>query len=215
MKFASTWKGTITDLLAAHPHLKADFNQITEGLSSALWELEACGATPVCFDGKVGGNAAGVLGPNRWLIVSKSGKVAGKRMDPLHDVCVVTHFNSEKWAAEFYAESPEVLPTSDTPMHFSALNAHVKFNWSVTPNAAVHGHALETAEAANRLGLPCSHEETLFSTPSDAAALLDLMEEFEFPEHQVYIRKGHGFIIIGGDVADAMKAFDEKVKPYI
>ena len=58
-------------------------------------------------------------------------------------------------------------------------------------------------------------EETLFSTQEDSQALLNLMEKFPYPQHKVYIRKGHGFIVLGKDMADAMVIFNEQVKPHI
>ena len=216
MKFCSKWIGTISDFLAANENLRNEFETISEAISGALWELEKCGATPVCFDGKVGGNAAALLGPNKLLVVSKSGKLGGRRMHPLHDVCIISHFDMDDWSAEFYAESSDVLPTSDTPLHYAALrNAPLQFDWSAIPTAAVHGHAIETIEAAQKLKLPISEEETLFSTKEDSDALVNLMGEYSFPKHSVFIRKGHGFVVVGEDVEKAMETFDKQVKPFI
>lgn len=217
VKFASNYKGTITELLdSGDEDLRNTFHKLSEKLSSALWELEECGATPVCPDGKVAGNAAALLGDEKWVLLSKSGKLGGKKMDTLKDVCIVTKFDMEKWEATYYAESADTIPTSDAPLHFTVLQgAHEKYNWDKVPKAAVHGHALEKAEVAEKLGLPCSHDETLFSTPSDSAALLELMGKYPYPKDDVYIRNGHGFVTVGGDVDGAMMAFREKVRPHI
>ncbi len=216
VKFGTVWKGGI-EALAMDSQMEQFYTDACTDMAEALWELEECGVTPVLPDGKVGGNAAAILefGGQRHLLVSKSGKMAGQKMDITHDTCVVTNFDSNTWAADFLSKDPTVLPTSDTPMHFTALNAHINFNWSDIPGAALHGHALETEEEAEKFHLPISTEESLFSTPEDTQALLDLMFQYPYPQNRVFIRKGHGFYILGKDIKDAMKTFYEKVKPYM
>ena len=217
-KFASVWRSPIESLIDEHPDsFERDFRAAATDMADALWELEEKGVTPVMPDGKVGGNAAAAInvGGKRWILVSKSGKLAKQRMDMMKDTCVVTSFDEDKWRCEYYAVSDSVLPTSDVPMHVAALNAHKRFGWSEIPGAVLHGHAIETEEEAERLGFPCSREETVFSTPEDTKALLTLMKAYPYPEHKVFIRKGHGFIIMGRDVKDALDSFRKSIKPFI
>merc|ERR1711976_194319 len=94
-------------------------NEIAD-MADALWELEKTGAAPVLPDGKVGGNAAFRLqvdNKQEVIVLSRSGKTSGQRFDLKKDVCIVTHFDKDKWASEYFSISKDVLPTSDTPMH--------------------------------------------------------------------------------------------------
>jgi hypothetical protein len=49
--------------------------------------------------------------------------------------------------------------------------------------------------------------ETLFSTPADLNALLDLLQHYPYPQYQVYVRKNHGFFLLAQDYDDAMNIF--------
>ena len=146
-------------------------------------------------DGRIGGNGASkiLLNDKIYVIVSKSGKHPGL-MDYKNDFCLVSKFNTETWACEYHSEQPETKPTSDTPMHYSLL-INVK-----GAESALHGHAIEKEEVARALGVPCSTEETLFSTLADTKAMFTLLEEYKFPEWKIFVRKNHGFYILGKDL---------------
>jgi hypothetical protein len=65
------------------------------------------------------------------------------------------------------------------------------------------------------IGCPCSHEETLFSTPADTEALMVLFKKYPYPQHKCFVRKGHGFFILSQSVEEAMHIFNHQVKPHI
>ncbi|CAH1789157.1 unnamed protein product [Owenia fusiformis] len=214
VKFAVKFKSTIQQYLT--PAQRSTQRDLCASLAKALWEIEESGAAPVAPDGKVGGNGAVLFNNNgkTELLISKSGKDAGKLMDVDLDVCLVTDFNREKWSADFCSESESVLPSSDTPLHHTALINTMKFDWSEHPTAALHGHAIADEASAKKLDIPISTEETLFSTPADSDALMNLIREYPYPAYKIYIRKGHGFVIMGKDVQETIDIFNEKVKPY-
>ncbi len=187
-------------------------------LTDALYEMESHSAAPVMPDGKVGGNGSCALqtpptGCRTQIIVSKTGKLAGRMTVP-DDLCIMDNFDNESWSGDFYSVSENVCPMSDAPLHFMMLNLRQKFEWPRYPKAALHGHALETTEKAAVANIPCSEEETLFSTPADTEALVDLIEQFPYPENNVYIRKNHGFFILGETVSDMLKIFNDRVVPH-
>ena len=177
--------------------------------------MEKGGAAPVMYDGKVGGNGSCLLSVNgkELLIVSKTGKLSGK-MNIYQDFCVIENFNRNTWTAEYYSANRNIRPTSDSPMHYAALHLKKKFDWSGYPSAALHGHALETEEKAAEAKIPCSKEETLFSTPPDTEALIGLMQKYPYPSNKIYVRKNHGFFILGESIGDTVDVFKTKVLPY-
>eukprot|EP00667_Euglena_gracilis_P018643 EG_transcript_19845 len=177
-------------------------------LSDALHLLEQLGAAPVLPDGKVGGNLAALTPAEApvdesGIIVSRSGKEAGK-MSLANDFTVVKGFNAETWTGTFLSHSEDAKPSSDTPLLWHALKvAPGRFGWPQQPQVALHGHSFETKQEAEQLGLPVSATETLFSTPEDTAALMELFESFHYPEHRIFIRQGHGFFILAPSIAAA------------
>ena len=177
--------------------------------------MEKGGAAPVMYDGKVGGNGSCILPVDgkQLFIVSKTGKLSGK-MNIHNDLCIVESFNAQTWTAEYYSPDQNVRPTSDSPMHYAAFNLNQRFDWSEYPTAALHGHALETEEKASRAEIPCSKEETLFSTPSDTEAFIGLIEKYPYPKNKIYIRKNHGFFILGETIADTVEVFKRRVLPF-
>ena len=219
MKFSSQWTGSVQSFLQRLPQdMKSKYHMELKDMADALWELEDTGAAPILPDGKVGGNAAFrlIMADNEEVIVlSKSGKTSGQNFNIDEDVCVVTNFNTDTWCAEYLSTSIDVLPTSDSPMHHAALSAHKQFHWSEMPNAILHGHALETEEEAAALGLPISTEETLFSTPEDTQALMTLFEGHPYPQNKIFIRKGHGFLLLGQSMQDALETFRKSILPNV
>jgi len=65
------------------------------------------------------------------------------------------------------------------------------------------------------MGLPISEHATLFSTPPDLQELEALLAGHPFPQQRCFIRRGHGFFILGEDVAHAEGTFDEFVVPHL
>ena len=218
VKFQAVWKGSLMQILEDDKELSKQFSAVVGPLSDACWEMEKAGVTPVHIDGKVGGNASVAIKNSQgqcYLLVTKSGKLANQRLSPESDVSIVTDFSTEQWAAEYHGISDKVLPTSDTPMHWAAFKAADSMKWNKRPVVILHGHALETEEAANKLGLPISTKETLFSTPPDTEALLELFEHYPYPKYKVFIRKGHGFMLLAESMEDAVEVFRKQIKPYV
>lgn len=150
-----------------------------------------------------------------FVIVSKSGKTAETPMDIYKDFVIVKSFDTKAWSCQYYSTEATVIPTSDTPLYFTTFNAHSKLDWKCRPTYLLHGHAFATEEEAEKLGFPISSKETLYSTPEDAQELFDLMRKHPFPEDQVYIRKGHGFILIGTSPEHAWRVFKQKMEPIL
>ena len=157
-------------------------------------------------DGRIGGNGASKISLNdkTYIIVSKSGKLPGQ-MDYKNDFCLVSEFDTETWGCNYYSERPDTKPTSDTPMHYSLL-MNVKGAFS-----ALHGHAIEKEDVARALGVPCSTEETLFSTPADTKAMFTLLEKYEFPKWKIFVRKNHGFYILGKNLDECREVLDNQL----
>ena len=216
VRFQCKWRGQLSSLYKENPELEDHIKFLQNNMADGLWEMEQTGAAPILPDGKVGGNAAikFMVKDKGYLLVSKSGKEAHKRMMDV-DFCVVTDFSFDSWSCEYLACDETVVPTSDTPMHAYVLNATKELNWTEQPMATLHGHALETEEEAKRCGLPISDEETVCSTPEDSAALLKLLKQYAYPEHKVFIRKNHGFILLDNSITDVNTTFKEKLRPCI
>jgi len=165
---------------------------------------EVLGFAPMAPDGRIGGNGAVRIEINQqpFVLVSKSGKLPGQ-MDFRKDFCLVSKFDAGTWECEYYSDEKETKPTSDTPTHYRLLeNVEGAF-------AALHGHAIEKEEVAKALGIPCSTEETLFSTPADTKAMFTLLAEYPFPKWKIFVRKNHGFYILGKDIDECRRVLEE------
>jgi len=216
VKFEAVWKGMVADFV--HEHNIQDVYQKTAGeLAEAVQLLESSGAAPVAEDGKVAGNVAARIVKDDLdiLIVSKSGKQSGQAVSTDDDFCIITGFDPVEWTVNFYASSSSTLPTSDTPLHHAALHAAERFHWAEVPYISLHGHALETEDKAQQLGLPCSEKETLFSTPDDMHELVSLLKQYPFPLHKVFVRKGHGFLVLDKTPSETLESFKVNVMPFI
>jgi hypothetical protein len=55
----------------------------------------------------------------------------------------------------------------------------------------------------------------LFSTPPDLQELEALLAGHPFPQQRCFIRRGHGFFILGEDVKHAADTFDKLVVPHL
>mmetsp|Transcript_19446 Transcript_19446/g.29231 ORF Transcript_19446/g.29231 Transcript_19446/m.29231 type:complete len:276 (+) Transcript_19446:65-892(+) len=191
-------------------------------LARALETSEALGAAPVCpREGFVFGNGAVLCSNGDSVIVSKSGRCAGVEFTKSQFVRVV-NFDNNTWKAtyggiikeESAAGDAQIKPSSDTPLLWNALVvAPKKFSWKLKPKFVLHGHSCASKEEADAKGFPCSTHETLFSTPEDLKALMDLFKENPYPKHQVYVRKNHGFFLLSQDEREACRIFEEKLAP--
>jgi hypothetical protein len=172
-------------------------------LCQILVRLELLGATPVLPDGLIGGNGALRVGEH-VLFVTPSGKRAGTVLTPM-DFVLVESFSSTKWEAHYRSNTPNVRPSSDTPLLWNATLTDQR-------HAAVHGHALDSEHDAVALGCPISPHKTLFSTPEDCAALMGLLVD---SNHQVYIRKGHGFFVLCRTMEECDSVCSTLIEPHI
>ncbi|CAB9510496.1 Importin-beta N-terminal domain [Seminavis robusta] len=186
-------------------------------LAAALTVSEELGAAPATPSGLVCGNGA-ILSSNDngklSIVVSKSGRVAGPKLSKA-DFVRVLQFDSTAWKATYggCGESTS-KPSSDTPLLWNALVvAPQKFHWTLKPQFILHGHSCASQEDADRLNVPCSPTETLFSTPADLNALMDLLEQHPYPKHQIFIRKNHGFFLLAQDQDEACRIFREVLAP--
>ncbi|PAA73820.1 hypothetical protein BOX15_Mlig002213g4 [Macrostomum lignano] len=216
VKFNCRYLGRLEDWwhaagTTAEQREKFDANLLT--MACALEWMQDRGAAPVAPDGRLAGNAAAVLARTAGgvggddqltLLVSRSGRAQGPS-DTERDFCVVTSFDFTAWSCGYYASSSEIQPTSDTPLHWSALLE------SRTASVSLHGHAFETEAKAAAINVPCSNVETLFSTPEDTAALVELMRQHPYPRCRMYIRRGHGFVILGSSFPQAEALLDAKL----
>jgi hypothetical protein len=55
----------------------------------------------------------------------------------------------------------------------------------------------------------------MFSTPPDLQQLEALLASHPFPQQRCFIRRGHGFFILGEDLAAAEATFDAVVVPHL
>lgn len=117
-----------------HSILASQFSAEIAQLGGALALLEDLGATPVCADGKIGGNGAMLVGDSSELmLVSRSGKSSGAVLDA-KNFCFVSAFIHANWSARYVA-SDGMKPSSDTPLLWTALHQ----TWSTRPVVALHG----------------------------------------------------------------------------
>ena len=167
---------------------------------------------------QVGGNCSALLpidDVNAVVVVSKSGKAPHMTMNTDTDFAIITNFDWNKWSCDYYACDDSVLPTSDAPLHCAVLNARKDMRWSAYPQVVLHGHAFETEDKARACGYPISTDETLFSTPEDTEALMTLLKRYPYPVHEIFVRKGHGFVLLADSTAAAKRVFDSKMKPNL
>lgn len=163
-------------------------------LLEAMHVLEREGCCPVLDDGLIAGN--GALRVGRSLLVTPSGRRPGGHDDTLVDV---RSFDVGCWRAVAQGGRP----TSDTPLHHAVLLEPGA--GQPNPCVSLHGHILHTERAAAALTIPISIEETCFSTPADRDAMVRLLRAAPYPQHRVWIRRGHGFVVAGATVAEALQ----------
>jgi ribulose-5-phosphate 4-epimerase/fuculose-1-phosphate aldolase len=183
VRFEATWLGPLELPRGAEP------------LALAIGALDGAGLCPVLGDGLAAGNAAMVVEGRLFLTPS------GRRPGPLQPDRLVelVDFDPLTWSARYRSREPESRPTSDAPLYHAILR-EAAASWPTPPTVALHGHALETPAHAARLGAPIADEETEFSTPEDRQALLALVRRAPWPEQDLWIRRGHGFFLVGRDL---------------
>jgi len=215
VKYETVYKGSASNFVHEHNIQDVYYKTMSE-LAEALQLLELSGAAPIAEDGKLAGNVAARIVKDGLdiLVVSKSGKQSGS-VSTDDDFCIVTEFDPVQWSVTFYANNSSTLPTSDTPLHHAVFHAAEEFHWDEVPYVSLHGHALETADKAEQLGLPCSPKETLFSTPDDMYELVSLLKQYPFPLNKIFVRKGHGFLVLGKTTAETVETFKANVMPFI
>lgn len=190
VKFAATHVGAFPS------HLRST----ASALCAAVLRMEAAGCCPVLDDGLVAGN--GAVAANHGLLVTRSGRRAGECSPS--DVVFLERFDPSTWSAVYRSDDPTRRPTSDAALYWlTIVEAATRLDWSTRPVAALHGHVLETERAARALDLPLSSEPTLFSTPADRRALLELLARAPHPRHHAWIRRGHGFFVVGSSLDEA------------
>lgn len=183
-------------------------------LAAALKLSEESGAAPVLPDGKIGGNGARLLDDGSML-VSRSGREAETDFTARDFVRVVA-FDAAEWRASFDSADPSVKPSSDTPLLWRALVTAPSTcrAWKSAPSRptfVLHGHSCASEEEALARGLPCSPKETLFSTPADTEALAEIFETHPWPDHNVFVRKNHGFFLLATSADEAINVFQAKI----
>lgn len=173
-------------------------------LTTLLARVQALGWCPVLSDGFCAGNAALSLGGGA-LLVSPSGRLPVSLPEESPKAWVeVVEFDPRGWSVSYRSTPAHAMPTSDAPLHWTALvEAPLRFGWGSLPRVALHGHALAREDAALKLGLPLSPRVTETSTPADREALLELLGRYPYPEHDVYVRREHGFFLLASDVGAA------------
>jgi hypothetical protein len=191
VKFNATWNGTIDLALrdGADPPMPSTVLEALSHLGRLQARLEAIGVIPILNDGLVGGNCA--VRTSQGILVSRSGKPPGLELSPT-DYVLVERFDRNSWTAVYRSRTPDMRPSSDTPLHWAALmseeSAVDKYGWNGRrPCVVLHAHALAQGpglDAAQRAGLPISKDETLFSTPEDLKALEELFSRFSYPNHR-------------------------------
>eukprot|EP00878_Enallax_costatus_P018072 GHUV01019014.1.p1 GENE.GHUV01019014.1~~GHUV01019014.1.p1 ORF type:complete len:251 (+),score=57.08 GHUV01019014.1:162-914(+) len=194
-----------------------------QALMSLMERMEQLGAAPLLNDNAVGGNCGMLIdlpdGGGPSLFVTRSGKPPGLHLTPA-DFVQIVDFDKAAWRCQYRSTDPGHKPTSDTPLLQACLSSvsQERHHWTQQPRVALHGHALATGEgldAARTLNLPISEHETLFSTPADLNELETLLMAHPYPAECCFIRRGHGFFILGGTVAHAEATFDRVVVPFL
>lgn len=68
---------------------------------------------------------------------------------------------------------------------------------------------------AQKAGLPVSKQETMFSTPEDLEELENLLKSHPYPEHRCFVRRGHGFFLLGRDMEDVRQQYNSIIVPLL
>jgi hypothetical protein len=217
IKFDCTHVGAIS----LSPEGKTRLLGLKRDLARGLDALRETKAAPVGPDGKLLGNCACLLSDSDLdgvgqVLISRSGRGPNEPVDFDRDFPICVDFDEASWSAKFRSASPSDKPSSDSPLHwFSLVEASDRFHWETRPNVVLHGHSFASVEDAEMLKVPISKEDTLFSTKEDVAALMGLLKDYSYPEHKVFIRNGHGFLIFSQTMEEAigiLKKLIEKKK---
>ena len=184
---------------------------LRKDLAFGLQTLSSTKAAPVGPDGKLLGNVAALVPTGSQsigkVLISRSGRGPDEPVDLERDFVCCVDFDTSEWRAKFRRKAKDdVKPSSDFPLHwYSLVEAAKACHWEQEPKFVLHGHSFASSEDAELLNCPISEEETLFSTKEDVDALRTLLVGYAYPEHKVFIRKGHGFLIFSETMLEATK----------
>ncbi|CAG8692371.1 581_t:CDS:2, partial [Dentiscutata erythropus] len=185
-------KGSIDQLLSSNPTLKLQYEDYASKLSQSIKIMEQDGVAPILPDGKTGGNACCILelpfSNNKSLLVSKSGKFSNFPLLTT-DVCFIHSFDLQNWSCEFSSSFEDIKPSF-----------------------AMHGHASANDRDCVKWNIPVSDKETRFSTREDVQEMLNLLEKWPYPEYKVFLRKKHGFFILGQNAQEVFEIYENQVK---
>ena len=178
-------------------------------MAHGLELLEDMGLTPPLPDGKRCGNIAYRIPDG--MIVSKSGRTTKKLK--MNDFVKIIDFDKTLWQAKYISDSPFIKPSSDTPLYWMALvEAPLIMKWKKSPKVALHAHAFATDKAAKKLNAPISQTRTDLSTPEDQNALFELLKAYPYPHNKFYIRRDHGFFVLGETFQDVLDLITNAIK---
>ncbi len=187
------------------PRIKFDLNYLGAWTCpEEFWSLMAgaievfvrLGCLPIMRDGTYAGNIG--LKTGDGIIVSRSSR--GRGASSAENFVLVTDFDVQSWKVSYRSPTPDIAPTSDTPLYWSGLvDLPSKQIWGEAPGVAVHGHGWCTERDARILKAPITSGLTEFSTREDSRAMEALFRNHPYPEQKCYIRRGHGFFAVGKD----------------
>ena len=150
-------------------------------------------------------------GNQEIFAVLRSGMKADEDFNSKRDVCLVSKFDAKNWCAEYMSEGDEAMPTVDTPIHWACYKSNLRYKWPEAPNAIIHGHALHTEALASKLSLPITAQPSKGAAPIDAQALMGLFDAYPYPQHQVFIQRDHGFLLLAKDMKHALEDFNKTI----
>lgn len=177
-------------------------------LCEAVHLMDSLGCCPVLNDGLAAGNAA-LRVEDGALLVTPSGRRPGC-LSP-GEIVEVVAVDVDTWSVRTRSHDPHAAPTSDTFLHHAVLLGVPPEPGRRPPTVSLHGHTLHSLAEARALSLPCSPEETLFSTPEDRAAFVALLERAPYPTSRAWIRRGHGFVLAADDLEAGCDALRDLV----
>eukprot|EP01025_Chloroclados_australasicus_P063004 TRINITY_DN8307_c0_g1_i1.p3 TRINITY_DN8307_c0_g1~~TRINITY_DN8307_c0_g1_i1.p3 ORF type:complete len:239 (-),score=38.90 TRINITY_DN8307_c0_g1_i1:1509-2225(-) len=209
-------------------YLMGEIPEKLHPLLDLMEEMEEQGALPILIDGRVCGNC----GFTREFLyrqsqkenqqdegvyyVTRSGKTPNQRMTG-DDFVEVVKFNRDSWSANFKSSLADAKPTSDLPLYDLMFRpSYIKqYGWGKIPKIAIHGHALADGKVAKRIGLPISDHFAVVSTAEDTDEVEKLFMQYSYPENKCFIRKGHGFFVLGDTVEEVKETFEKLIQPYL
>ncbi|ELU00775.1 hypothetical protein CAPTEDRAFT_220245 [Capitella teleta] len=196
---------------------KTEFEEKAALMISTVQGVIEAGGSPA-KDGLVTANASFKLqiSDTKYVFaVLRSGLQVDKPLNVQSDVCIITQFDPTHWAADFVSDLEDAVPTSDVPIYWMSYKAGKRFKWTKLPTAILHGHSMFSREMAQKVCFPITPEPTLASTPLDTQTVLDLYETNSYPETKIFIREGHGFLLLASSLQEASEEFEASIVPNL